>query len=101
MYLVIKPFKIKNKLFSPGKMVKLSQEKASYLIKQGFIDKVKNKTTNKPNYIVVKPFSWQGKNWVMGDLISEFDFTKEQLQVLKDTAHIKPIEDDKDILISF
>ena len=51
MYLVIKPFKIKNKLFSPGKMVKLSQEKASYLIKQGFIDKVKNKTTNKPNYI--------------------------------------------------
>ena len=37
----------------------------------------------------------------MGDLISEFDFTKEQLQVLKDTAHIKPIEDDKDILISF
>jgi len=51
---------------------------------------VKNKEKKSGGaYLVIKPFSWRGRDWLVGDFISEFDFTKEQLQVLKDAAHIK------------
>ena len=52
-------------------------------------------------FIVIKPFSWRGRNYLQSSLIKEGDFTLGELQALKDAGHIKPIGDDKDILISF
>ena len=40
-------------------------------------------------YVVTKPFSWNSRDYLRGDIISLGDFTREQLKVLKDGAYIK------------
>jgi len=40
-------------------------------------------------YVVVKPFSWNSRDYLQGEIISLGDFTREQLKVLKDNAYIK------------
>jgi len=40
-------------------------------------------------YVVAKPFSWNNRDYLQGDIISLGDFTREQLKVLKDGAYIE------------
>jgi len=78
------------------------EENVSGVSNVGKIPTLKNnKNKSGGGYLVIKPFSWRGRNYLQGSLIKEGDFTLGELQTLKDAAHIKPIEEDKDILISF
>jgi len=54
---------------------------------------VKNKEKKSGGaYLVIKPFSWKGRDYLQGSFLKKGDFTLGELQILKDTAHIKPIE---------
>jgi len=57
---------------------------------------VKNKEKKSGGgYLVVKPFSWRGRDYLQGSFLKEGDFTLGELQALKDAGHIKLVKENR------